>query len=65
MRADMSWDHMMLEQRIKACVMCISEGETFRHVERMLARNGIPQDQIQEIMQAVRDKISERKKGNV
>lgn len=60
----MNWDQMMWEQRINACVKWISEGETFGHVERTLARNGIPQDQIQEIMQAVKDEISRRKKGN-
>lgn len=60
----MNWDQMMLEQQINACVKWIGEGETFCHVERTLARDGIPQDRIREIMQAVRDRISERKKGN-
>lgn len=60
----MNWDQMMWEQRINACVKWIGGGETFAQVERTLARNGIPKDQIQEIMQAVRDEISRRKKGN-
>ncbi len=60
----MNWDQMMWEQRINACVEWIGAGETFEHVERTLARNGIPQAQIQEIMQAVKDEISRRKKGN-
>ena len=60
----MNWDQMMWDQRINACVKWIGEGETFGHVERTLARNGIPHDQIQEIMQAVKDEISRRKKGN-
>jgi hypothetical protein len=60
----MNWDQMMWEQRINACVKWIGEGETFGQVERTLARNGIPHDQIREIIQAVKDEISRRKKGN-
>lgn len=60
----MNWVQTIREQQINACVQWIGEGETFGHVERTLARNGLPQDQIREIMQAVKDEISRRKKGN-
>jgi len=56
---------MKWENTVRTCVrMLADDGCTFGMVERMLAKTACTKDERKEIMQAVRDEISRRKKGN-
>lgn len=55
---------MTMTMAVEACVELIGYGLTFDKVERTLKGNGYTQEQRDEIMQAVKDEISRRKKGN-
>lgn len=53
------------QHTIEACVCYISEGIlTYGQLERQLAKTGRTEEEIQYLMQAVKDEISRRKKGN-
>lgn len=50
---------------LEACVRFVSEGIlTYGQLERQLAKTGRTEEEIRYLMQAVKDEISRRKKGN-
>lgn len=55
---------MNMSVTVEACVDLISKGLSFAQAERTLKGYGYTEEQRQEIMQAVKEDISRRKKGN-